>query len=116
MALINRISNEIKEDVKIVFDNVQGQPVVKKIQNLTINKVNIGNLTDATLNQFNINKTIVIDGLQYQLDIDENVTLPINFTEDVDFGTTAAIVPSLTIIGNNTAEIVVPVKDGDDRW
>lgn len=115
MNFIDKAASKIKSEVKVAFDNVQGQPVVKKIQNLTINKVNIGNLTDATLNQFNINKTIVIDGLQYQLDIDENVTLPINFTEDVDFGATAAIVPSLTIIGNNTAEIVVPVKDSGDN-
>lgn len=115
MSYINRASAKIKNEVKVVFTNIQGQPVVKKIQNLTINKVNIADLNDATLNKFNINKTITIDGLQYQLDIDENITLPINFTEDVDFGTTAAIVPSLTIIGNNTAEIVVPVKDSGDN-
>ena len=111
MSYINRASAKIKNEVKIVFDNVQGQPVVKKIQNLTINKVNIGNLTDATLNQFNINKTIVIDGLQYHLDINKEIKVPINFTETVDFGTVNAVVPSLVINGSNKAAIVVNVKD-----
>jgi uncharacterized coiled-coil DUF342 family protein len=112
MSFINKVSDKIKGEVKVAFDNVQGQPVVKKIQNLTINKVNIADLNDATLNQFNINKTIVIDNLEYQLDINKEVVLPIKFSQEVDFGTVQATVPSLTISGSNTAAIVVPVKDG----
>jgi len=112
MNFINKTSNKIKGEIKVAFDNVQGQPVVKKIQNLTINKVNIADLNDATLNQFNINKTIVIDNLEYQLDINKEVVLPIKFSQEVDFGTVQATVPSLTISGSNTAAIVVPVKDG----
>ena len=112
MSFINKVSDKIKGEVKVAFDNIQGQPVVKKIQNLTINKVNIADLNDATLNQFNINKTIVIDNLEYQLDINKEVVLPIKFSQEVDFGTVHPTVPSLTISGSNTAAIVVPVKDG----
>lgn len=112
MSYINKASNKIKDEIKVAFDNVQGQPVVKKIQGLTINQVNIGDLDETTLNKFNINKTIVIDNLQYNLDINKEVVLPINFSQEVDFGTVQATVPSLTISGSNTAAIVVPVKDG----
>jgi uncharacterized phage infection (PIP) family protein YhgE len=114
MNFIDKAASKIKSEVKVVFDKVQGQPVVKKIQNLTINKVNISDLSDATLNQFNINKTIVIDNLKYQLDINQEVEVPIYFTETIDFGTIQTTVPSLTINGSNTAVINVPVKDAMD--
>ena len=45
------------------------------------------------------------------MDINKEVVLPINFSQEVDFGTVQATVPSLNISGSNTAEIVVPVKD-----
>lgn len=107
MNFINNVSDKIKGEVKVVFDNVQGQPVVKKIQNLTINKIE--NL-DGT---FIIDKNITISGLQYQLDIDEDVTLPINFTQNVDFGTIT--VPSFTINAKNQAAITVDVLDNDNN-
>ena len=112
MNFIDKAASKIKSEVKVIFDNVQGQPVVKKIQNLKINKVVIGDLDEATLNKFNISKTIVIDGLEYQLDLNEDVTLPINFTQDVDFGTIT--VPSFTINAQNQAAITVDVKNTSD--
>ena len=106
MNFIDKAASKIKSEVKVAFDNVQGQPVVKKIQNLTINKINDLNGT------FIIDKTITISGLSYQLELDENVEVPINFSETIDFGTKSVQVPSLTVTGSNTAVITVPVMDG----
>ena len=106
MNFINRASAKLKNEVKVVFDNVQGQPVIQKIQNLKINKINDLNGT------FIIDKTITISGLSYQLDLDENVEVPINFSETIDFGTISVQVPSLTVTGSNTAVITVPVTNG----
>ena len=112
MNFIDKAASKIKSEVKVIFDNVQGQPVVKKIQNLKINKVVIGDLDEATLNKFNISKTIVIDGLEYLLDLNEDVTLPISFTQNVDFGYIK--VPSFTINAQNQAAITVDVKNTSD--
>ena len=106
MNFINKASAKLKNEVKVVFDNVQGQPVIQKIQNLKINKINDLNGT------FIIDKTITISGLSYQLELDENVEVPINFSETIDFGTISVQVPSLTVTGSNTAVITVPVMDG----
>ena len=110
MSYIDRASAKIKNEVKVVFDKVQDHPTVKKIQNLTINKVNIKNLDEATLNEFKISTNIDIDGLTYHLDIDKNVNVPINFTqEDVDLGN--ATVPSFIIDGTNTVKLTVDMVD-----
>lgn len=106
MNFIDKAASKIKSEVKVIFDNVQGQPVVKKIQNLKINKIKDLNGT------FIIDKTITISGLQYQLDLNEDVTLPISFTQDVDFGTIT--VPSFTINAQNQAAITVDVKNTSD--
>ena len=106
MNFINKASAKLKNEVKVVFDNVQGQPVIQKIQNLKINKINDLNGT------FIIDKTITISGLSYELKLDENVEVPINFSETIDFGTISVQVPSLTVTGSNTAVITVPVMNG----
>ena len=108
MSYIDRASAKIKNEVKVVFDKAEGHPTVKKIQNLTINKVDIKDLDEATLNQFWIRKDIVIDGLTYQLDIDD-VAVPIHFTQDVDFNN--ATVPSFNVKGDNKVELTVNLKD-----
>ena len=107
MNFIDKAASKIKSEVKVVFDNVQGQPVVKKIQNLKINKINDLNGT------FIIDKTITISGLQYQLDLNEDVTLPISFTQNVDFGDIT--VPSFTINAQNQAAITVDVLDNENH-
>ena len=109
MDLINQVSDSIKSAIDVVFDNVQGQPVVKKIQGLTINKIE--NL-DGT---FSISKEITIDGLKYTLGV-MDVDIPIVLTDiPVDLGTINVPVPSLAINGNaQTAEVVVNIyKDPD---
>jgi peptidoglycan hydrolase CwlO-like protein len=107
MNFIDKAASKIKSEVKVVFDNVQGQPVVKKIQNLKINKIEDLNGT------FIIDKTITISGLQYQLDLNEDVTLPISFTQNVDFGDIT--VPSFTINAQNQAAITVDVLDNENH-
>ena len=106
MNFIDKAASKIKSEVKVIFDNVQGQPVVKKIQNLTINKIE--NL-DGT---FVISQDIIIDGLKYHLNLTKNVVVPINFTQEVDLGTVT--VPSFNITAKNTAEIAVDVYDEHD--
>lgn len=107
MNFIDKAASKIKSEVKVIFDNVQGQPVVKKIQNLKINKIEDLNGT------FIIDKTITISGLQYQLDLNEDVTLPISFTQNVDFGDIK--VPSFTINAQNQAAITVDVLDNENH-
>lgn len=107
MNFIDKAASKIKSEVKVIFDNVQGQPVVKKIQNLKINKIEDLNGT------FIIDKTITISGLQYQLDLNEDVTLPISFTQNVDFGDIT--VPSFTINAQNQAAITVDVLDNENH-
>lgn len=107
MNFIDKAASKIKSEVKVIFDNVQGQPVVKKIQNLKINKIEDLNGT------FIIDKTITISGLQYQLDLNEDVTLPISFTQNVDFGEIK--VPSFTINAQNQAAITVDVLDNENH-
>ena len=104
MNFINKASNKVKDEIKVVFDNVQGQPVVKKIQNLTINKIENLNGT------FSISKEVTIDGLSYTLGAME-VDIPIVLTDiPVDLGTINVPVPSLVINGSaQTAEVLVPV-------
>ena len=106
MNFIDKAASKIKSEVKVAFDNVQGQPVVKKIQNLTINKIE--NL-DGT---FVISQDITIDGLKYHLNLTKNVVVPINFTQEVDLKTVT--VPSFNITAKNTAEIAVDVYDEHD--
>ena len=106
MNFIDKAASKIKSEVKVAFDNVQGQPVVKKIQNLTINKIE--NL-DGT---FVISQDIIIDGLKYHLNLTKNVVVPINFTQEVDLKTVT--VPSFNITAKNTAEIAVDVYDEHD--
>lgn len=107
MSYINKASNKVKDEIKVVFDNIQGQPVVKKIQNLTINKIEDLNGT------FIISQDITIDGLKYHLNLTKNVIVPINFTQEVDLGTVT--VPSFNITASNTAVIAVDVYDDTDK-
>jgi len=109
MDLINQVSDSIKSAIGVVFDNVQGQPVVKKIQGLTINKIE--NL-DGT---FSISKEITIDGLSYTLGV-MDVDIPIVLTDiPVDLGTINVPVPSLAINGSaQTAEVVVNIYKNPD--
>ena len=109
MKFIDKTTNKIKNEIHAVVKNAKGQPVVAKISGLTIKKIKDLNGT------FLIDKNITISGLSYQLDLDENVEVPINFTETIDFGTISAEVPSLTITGSNTAAITVPVMDGGSQ-
>lgn len=110
MNFIDKAASKIKSEVKVIFDNVQGQPVVKKIQNLKINKVVIDDLDEATLKKFNISKTVVIDGLQYTLGAME-VDIPVVLNDiPVDLGNVNVPVPSLVINGTaQTAEVLVKV-------
>ena len=104
MSLINRASSKIKNEITVAINNVQGQPVVKKIQGLTINQI-------ADLNGvFLINKKVTIDGLEYTLGAME-VDIPIVLTDvPVDLGTINVPVPSLAINGSaQTAEVLVNV-------
>ena len=107
MNFINKASSKLKNEIKVAFDNVQGQPVIKKIQNLKINKIEDLNGT------FVISQDITIDGLKYHLDLTKTVNVPINFTQEVDLGT--VIVPSFNITAKNTAEIAVDVYDDSDN-
>ena len=108
---INKAANKIKNDIHVVMWDAYDQPVVKKIQNLTINKVNFEDLVD--LEDFNISKKVEIDGSEYTLAF-ENVTAAVKWVEgDFDLSTHDVKGTCLVISSTNKATLVVPVKKND---
>lgn len=108
---INKAANKIKNDIHVVMWDAYDQPIVKKIQNLTINKVNFENLVD--LEDFNISKKVEIDGSEYILGL-EDVKAAIKWVEgDFDLSTHNVKGTCLVITSTNKARLVVPVKNSD---
>ncbi len=138
-ALLNEVSNEVKSRIKVGFNKIQDSELAKDIQSLKINKIELKDLTPEQLALFevSIDTTIVIDGLKYQLNFDENVNVPIHFDKNVTVSipaqtvtvpamtaTVPAITVSMTTITtideddltvtdvNGKATLEVPVMDG----
>jgi methyl-accepting chemotaxis protein len=113
MKYLDRASNKIQSQITIIFDSIKAQPTVKKVYELTINKVEIPKLDEPTLQQFYINKEIIIDGLEYTLGT-MDVKIPIQLKGTADLGTPTITVPSLQVDGTgNTASVLVKIYKDD---
>ena len=112
---INKAVNKIKNDVHVVMTKAYEKPVVKKIQNLKINKLQIiEDFDNKTVHDFNISKKVEIDGVEYSLGV-MDVTVPVKWTDGSFDLTTLDAAPCLVISGtDNTATVVVPVKASDE--
>ena len=119
-VLLDSISKEVKGQIKVAFNKVQGSDLAKDIQTLKINKIELKDLSPEQLALFevSIDTTIVIDGLKYQLDFDENVNVPIHFDKDI----TVSIPEQTVTVPAMTAEVpaitvsmttVTTINDGD---
>ena len=131
MSLIDSISRELHGVVKTAYKELNGSDLVNHVSNLKINKVTIADLTESQLALFKveIDTTIEIGGLSYHLDLSKTVDVPIKFKKDInlDIDENATIdlsgvtvnTPTIVVSANikngkdNSAELVVPVKDNN---
>ncbi len=124
-AVLDRIAKKLHNTVKAAVNEIEGSILYKDVQALKIEHITFNGLTDEQKAKFTftLDDDITIDGLTYQLDIDENVDVPIHITQGipVDVSTVTATVPSFNVVldatasvaaNNGTAYLTVPVKNG----
>lgn len=133
-TLLDRVSNSLKNNVNLVFKNINGSPIVTDIRAINIKKIEIEDLTPEQLALFSvtIDTTFVIDGLKYHLDLSETVNVPVKFTQDVnvpidieeeiaidlskvEVNTPTIVVTTKLTNGDGDAKLLVPVKDPFDN-
>ncbi len=116
MNLIDRVAGKAKGAVKVVFKNINGQPIIQKIQDLEIKKIEIGELSDAQKAMFHvsIDTTIFVSGMKYTLDLSQKVNIKLNTSVTIEEQEVA--VPTVTVNSkDNTGKLIVPVKDDKDN-
>jgi len=119
-AVLNRLAKKLHNTVKAVVNEIEGSILYKDVQALKIEHITFNGLTDEQKAKFTftLDDDITIDGLTYQLDIDENVDVPIHISQGipVDVSTVTATVPSFNVVldANGTGEgtLTVPVTNG----
>ena len=119
-AVLNRLAKKLHNTVKAVVNEIEGSILYKDVQALKIEHITFNGLTDEQKAKFTftLDDDITIDGLTYQLDINENVDVPIHITQSipVDVSTVTATVPSFNVVldANGTGEgtLTVPVTNG----
>ena len=118
-AVLNRLAKKLHNTVKAVVNEIEGSILYKDVQALKIEHITFNGLTDEQKAKFTftLDDDITIDGLTYQLDIDENVDVPIHITQSipVDVSSVTATVPSFNVVvdANGTGDglLTVPVVD-----
>ncbi len=105
-AVLNRLAKKLHNSVKAVVNEIEGSILYKDVQALKIEHITFNGLTDEQKAKFTftLDDDITIDGLTYQLDINENVDVPIHISQGipVDVSTVTATVPSFNIVVNTT--------------
>lgn len=122
-AVLNRLAKKLHNSVKAVVNEIEGSILYKDVQALKIEHITFNGLTDEQKAKFTftLDDDITIDGLTYQLDINENVDVPIHITQSVpvDVSTVTATVPSFNVVvdanGTGVGTLIVPVKDALDN-
>ncbi len=134
-ALLDRVANKLKGEVKVFFKDFSGSALVEKVGQLKINDINVPDLTKDQLALFvvNVDTTIYIEGLKYHLDLKKDVTVPVKFTtttpahvkidKDAEIDLTGVTVNKPTVVIKTTlsdkiehdAVLLVPVKDKDNK-
>jgi hypothetical protein len=119
-AVLNRLAKKLHNTVKAVVNEIEGSILYKDVQALKIEHITFNGLTDEQKAKFTftLDDDITIDGLTYQLDIDENVDVPIHITQSipVDVSSVTATVPSFNVVvdanGTGSGTLLVPVTNG----
>ena len=119
IALVDRVANQIQARLpKQAFTVLAGD-----IANLTIKHIELAELDDATRAKFivTIDKDVTISGISYNLNIDENVEVPIHViaNANVDLSGVEVNVPTMVVNvsaeggldNNGSTVLVVPVKN-----
>ena len=122
-AVLDRLSKKLHNSVKAVVNEIEGSILYKDVQALKIEHITFNGLTDEQKAKFTftLDDDITIDGLTYQLDIDENVDVPIHITQSipVDVSSVTATVPSFNVVvdanGTGVGTLIVPVKDASNN-
>lgn len=122
-AVLNRLAKKLHNSVKAVVNEVEGSILYKDVQALKIEHITFNGLTPEQKAKFTftLDDDITIDGLTYQLDIDENVDVPIHITQSipVDVSSVTATVPSFNVVvdanGTGVGTLIVPVKDASNN-
>lgn len=86
MSLLNRLSTEVKDRVKVVFKEFNGSALVEKIADLKIDSIKVDSLSDKLLANFivSMDTTIWIDGLSYHMEYTDSVDVPVKFSKDLE--------------------------------
>ena len=116
MAFIDKIAGKAKDEVHVVIKDIKGQSTVKKIQKLKIKNIEIADLTDAqkALFKVSIDTTIVIDGMSYTLNLDDDVDIKVNTSASVN--ATTVTLPTVNLnTTDNSGVLSVPVMNGDTQ-
>lgn len=133
-ALLDRVSNSLKNKVNIVFNRIAGSETAEDIRAITVKDIEIKDLTADQLALFSvtIDTTFVIDGLKYHLDLSQTVDVPVKFTQDVsvpikidkevaiDLSNIEVSTPTIVVTTDiknqdGTASLIVPVKDANNN-
>ena len=118
MALLDRLSKEVKDRVRVVFKEVNGNGLVEKIAHLTIKDISVPDLSESLQQKFvlHMDTTFVMDGLSYTLDLHETVNVPVKFTQDVtvpiNIDQEVAIDLSNVLVETPTIVVTTDVKNG----
>ena len=130
IKLVDKIDKKLKDEVHVVFKEVNGQPIVKDIQSLKIHAIEMKDLSPELKAKFSvaIDTIIKIEGLEYHLDLNETVNVPVKFTQDVtipinidkdievdlsqaNISTPTVVITTSLTTGEGEAVLVVPVTD-----
>lgn len=115
MSLIDNVAKGVKDKIHVAFNTVNGSALVKDIQSLQINKVELKDLTPEQLAMFEvaIDTTIILEGLKYHMDINEDYEVPIKIhtSQDVVVPGQVVTVPVVNVNANGVGTLVVPVEN-----
>lgn len=118
MSLLDRLAKEVKDRVRVVFKEVNGNGLVEKIGHLTIKDISVPDLSESLQQKFvlHMDTTFVMDGLSYTLDLHETVNVPVKFTQDVtvpiNIDQEVAIDLSNVLVETPTIVVTTDVKNG----
>ena len=133
MELLDSVSKSLHGAVKTVYKEFNSSDLIKDVAALKIKHVEVADLTESqkALFKVEIDTTIEISGLSYHLDLNETVHVPVKFNKDVtvpihidedvaiDMSNLNVKTPTIVVTTDvknnkdNTAVLVVPVKDND---
>lgn len=116
IALLDKVSGAVHKEIDVIFDNINGSPLVESLRGLEIKHIELDDLDEDLLAQFKVVveiDTVLNTGKQsVHLDLEQDVDVPIKFEDEV---VVEAPVPTFVIDEDGEAVLCVPVKDENDN-